>query len=320
VSKVTADKTKATPENTPSLVLTDAWPTLPWTEWQDTVTTLQLWLQIVGKIRMALAPKTNHWWHVTLYPTSRGLTTSPMPYGQRFIQIDFDFLSHQLLFQTSEGRQENLALKPMSVAEFYSQVLGTMDGLGMPIKIRPMPEEMPDPIPFDQDYQHNAYDAVYVTRFHQVLLQTSRVFTEFRAQFLGKVSPVHFFWGAMDLAVTRFSGSLAPKHDRVPNIADHVVQSAYSHEVSSCGFWPGGPLLPEPIFYAYAFPAPIGFAEAQVRPAEAQFNPALGEFVLPYEAVRTAQNPDQTLMDFLQDTYAAAADLGHWDRQVLEVR
>ena len=241
-----------------------------------------------------------------------------MPYGDRTVQIDFDFIKHQLLFQTGDGQEESLALAPMSVAEFYAAVMQHLDKLDMPVQIHTLPTEIPDPIPFEQDYRHAAYDADAVRKFWTILLNTERVLTRFRAKFLGKVSPVHFFWGGFDLALTRFSGRPAPTHGSVPFIPDAVVRTAYSHEVSSCGFWPGGPALPEPVFYAYAYPSPEEFSTAQVRPKEAYFHPLLGEFILPYETVRQSDNPEQTLMDFLQSTYEAAADLGHWDRQNLE--
>jgi hypothetical protein len=294
------------------------WPELPWLDWQETAATLHLWMQVIGKIRLALATPINHWWHITFYPTSRGLTTMPMPYDNRMVQIDFDFLDHQLLFQTNDGLQQRMDLKPMSVADFYLGVMNQMKSLNMPVKIWTTPCEIPEPIPFEKDHMHAAYDAPYVTRFWKILLQTERVFTEFRSTFLGKVSPVHFFWGGFDLALTRFSGRSAPPHQSVPHIPDHVVQTAYSHEVSSCGFWPGGPGLQEPVFYAYAYPAPQGFFNSPIRPAEAYFNEMLGEFLLPYDAVRLSHNPDQTLLEFLQSTYEATATLGQWNRNELE--
>jgi hypothetical protein len=294
------------------------WPELPWPEWQDTLQTLHMWMQVIGKIRLALAIPLNHWWHVCSYLTCRGLTTSPMPYGNRWLQIDFDFLSHRLLLLTNDGRQETLALQPMSVADFYTQVMERLNKLDMPVAINTTPSEIPNPIPFEQNHQHAAYDAPYVTRFWKVLLQTERVFTEFRSRFTGKTSPVHFFWGGADLAITRFSGRVAPIHASVPNIPDAVVQTAYSHEVSSCGFWPGGTFLPEAVFYAYAYPSPPGFPEAAVRPTEAYYHQTLGEFVLPYAAVRQAREPDRYLLEFLQSTYEAAAHLGQWNRRELE--
>ncbi|HEY9687916.1 MAG TPA: DUF5996 family protein [Coleofasciculaceae cyanobacterium] len=311
-SGITAEKVGRSP-----IPSTD-WPELPWSGWDETASTLQLWLQVVGKIRLVLATRINHWWHVTLYPTCRGLTTSPMPYGARMVQIDFDFTSHQLYFQSSDGFRESFPLEPMSVADFYQKVMGKMTQMGMPVKIWTMPCEIPDAIPFDQDHQHAAYDAAYVTRFWKILVQTDRVATKFRSRFTGKVSPVHFFWGGFDLAITRFSGRIAPRHASVPGVPDSVVQAAYSHEVSSFGFWPGGSVLQEPVFYAYAYPAPPGFSDATVRPDGAYFFQTLGEFVLPYEAVRLSNEPDQTLLDFMQSTYEAAADLGRWNRCELE--
>lgn len=294
------------------------WPELTWSEWHETSATLHLWFQVIGKIKLALAIPTNHWWHCTLYPTCRGLTTSPMPYGARMLQIDFDFLSHELLFQTSDGLQERLKLEPMTVADFYARVMDRMDRLSMPVVIDRLPSEMADPIPLDEDTEHRSYDAPYAARFWQALLQIDRVFTVFRSRFIGKVSPVQFFWGGLDLAVTRFSGRRAPLHGPVPNIPDFVVQEAYSHEVSSCGFWPGGEGLPEAIFYAYAYPSPPGFKDAPVQPAKAYFHEPLQEFILPYEAVRQADNPDACLLEFLQSTYEAAANLAEWDRAGLE--
>ncbi len=300
-------------------LLSEVWPELPWPEWTSTAETLDLWMQMIGKIRLALATKINHWWHVAFYLTCRGMTTSPMPYGNWTLQIDFDFLTHRLIFQRNDGLQESLDLKPMPVATFYEDVMALLDRLGCHVHIWTMPVEIPNPIPFDQDTQHAAYDADYVSRFWKILLQTERVFTEFRARFLGKVSPVHFFWGSFDLALSRFSGRPAPLHSSVPNISDQVVQTAYSHEVSSCGFWPGGAVLPEPVFYAYAYPAPPGFADTKIQPSEAYFNQTLGEFILPYETMRQAPNPAQYLLEFLQTTYEATANLGNWPRRELEV-
>lgn len=296
----------------------EEWPDLPWEEWADTVQTFHLWTQVVGKIRLALSPPINHWWHTTLYLTCRGLTTDAMPYGNRSLQIDFDFLEHQLVMQTSEGQQTGFSLQPMTVASFYQQVMEGLHRLEMPVHIWTMPVEIPNAIPFEQDEVHSAYDGLYVTRFWQILLKTEHVFNRFRSRFLGKVSPVHFFWGAPDFAMTRFSGRKAPVHSSVPGISDFVVREAYSHEVSSCGFWPGGALMQEPVFYAYAYPSPAGFAEAKVLPREAYFHSGLGEFVLPYRVVQQAENPEETLLTFLQSSYEAAANLGHWNRAELE--
>lgn len=296
----------------------DVWPALPQAAWSDSCATLQLWTQIIGKIRMALTPAVNHCWNVTLYPTVRGLTTGLMPHGTRFLQIDFDFLAHELLFETSDGGHATAALKPMTVAAFYAEVMAALEGLGTPVKIWHMPMEVERPIPFDQDTTHQAYDAEYVQRFWRVLLQTTRVFEVFRARFLGKVSPVHLFWGALDLACTRFSGRTAPEHKSMPGLPDRVVRDAYSHEVSSAGFWPGAPGM-DAMFYSYAYPEPQGYREWAVRPGIARFDATMGEFVLPYEAMRQAKDPDAALLEFLQSTYEAAADCAKWDRKALEV-
>lgn len=296
-----------------------SWPILDFREWKDTCATLHLWTQIVGKIRLIQSPWINHSWHVTLYVTSRGLTTSPIPYGARAFQIDFDFIDHQLLIQTNEGAVRTLALQPRSVADFYQEIITHLTELGFPVKIWTTPNEIADAIPFEQDHEHSSYDVEYAHRFWRALTQIDRVFKTFRARFLGKCSPVHFFWGSFDLAVTRFSGRPAPPHPGgVPNFPDWVAKEAYSHEVSSCGFWPGGEAHPYPIFYAYAYPQPEGFATATVRPDKAYFNKELGEFMLPYEAVQEAESPDELLLEFLQSTYEAAANSGAWDRSALE--
>ncbi|HZP05033.1 MAG TPA: DUF5996 family protein [Terracidiphilus sp.] len=295
------------------------WPALPQAAWSDTCATLQLWMQIAGKIRLALTPAINHTWNVTLYPTVRGLTTSPMPYGKRTLQIDFDFLEHALLLETSDGNRRTIPLRPMTVAEFYRQVMTALDELKTPTHIWPVPVEIANPIPFEADFTHQAYDPDYARRFWLVLLQVTRVFTIFRARFTGKVSPIHLFWGALDLACTRFSGRRAPEHPSTPGLPDRVTRDAYSHEVSSCGFWPGAPGV-EPFFYSYAYPQPSGYAETSIRPAQAVFNTSFGEFILPYEAVRLAADPDALLLEFLQSTYEAAANCAHWDRAALEVR
>ena len=298
----------------------ERWPELPYAAWKDTRDTLQLWTQIVGKIRLALTPWLNHSWHVTLYVTARGLTTSPIPYAGRSFQIDFDFIDHVLWLRTSEGHFRQLMLAPMPVAEFYADVMNALAELGIKVTINTMPNEIADCIPFDQDRTHKSYDRDYANRFWRVLLSANEVLAHFRTAFLGKVSPVHFFWGSFDLAVTRFSGRLAPRHPGgVPNLPDDVAQEAYSHEVSSAGFWPGGGgPVDYPAFYSYAYPAPDGFANARVKPAQAFFSKELGEFLLPYDAVRTASDPDEALMEFLRSTYAAAADLAAWDRKALE--
>jgi hypothetical protein len=299
--------------------MADAWPALPLDGWKETYETLHRWTQVVGKIRLVQTPWINHSWHSTLYVTARGLTTGPVPHGATSFQLNFDFLNHELTIRTSLGGMRTLRLGPRSVAVFYRDLMATLDDLGVPVRIRTTPNELPDAVPFDQDTAHAAYDPAAVTRFWRALEQANRVFTEFRARFVGKCSPVHFFWGAFDLAVTRFSGRPAPPHPGgVPNLADWVVREAYSHEVSSAGFWPGGPGVEEAAFYSYAYPEPAGFKDVRVRPAAAYYHKDLREFILPYDAVRTAGDPDATLMEFLQSTYEAAADRGRWDRTSLE--
>ena len=295
------------------------WPDLPLAEWADTCATLHLWTQVVGKIRLAHAPMINHWWQVPLYVTCRGLTTSPIPYGARRFQIDFDFIDHCLRIQTSEGTIETMPLGPRTVADFHAEVMARLRGLGLETHIWTMPVEIEGATPFDHDTEHHSYDPGYVNRFWRALVQVDRVFTQFRSRFLGKVSPVHFFWGSFDLAVTRFSGRAAPKlTSETANVGAWVMQEAYSHEVSSCGFWPGNGGFGRPAFFSYAYPEPEGFALAPMRPEATYYDAELGQFILPYEAVRRAQSPDAMLMDYLQHTYAAAADLGHWDRPALE--
>ena len=294
------------------------WPPLVYTDWQDSCATLHMWTQIVGKIRLALAPPVNHWWQVPLYLTSRGLTTSPMPYGGRTFQIDFDFIDHVLRIETSDGRRESLALIPRSVADFYVEIVGRLRTLGIEVRIWPVPVEIADPIPFNEDRVHAAYDPVQVNRFWQALAEIDQVFAAFRSRFLGKVSPVHFFWGSFDLAVTRFSGRRAPPPPSNPVIPDAVNREAYSHEVSSCGFWPGNGGFGQAAFYSYAYPQPAGFGEALVRPSAGTYDRNIGEFILPYDAVRQAASPSETLLEFLQSTYVAAADLAKWDRGALE--
>jgi len=294
------------------------WPDLPYAEWRDTALTLQLWMQIVGKIRLALTPWLNHGWHVPLYVTARGLGTSPIPVAGEVLEIEFDFIAHRLFCRTSLGGERVLALEPRTVAAFYGRLLGLLAELGLEVAINPMPNEIPDPIPFPKDDRHASYDPAAAHRFWRALLQIDRVFKLFRSGFLGKASPVHFFWGSFDLAVTRFSGRVAPPHPGgVPGLPDKVTREAYSHEVSSAGFWPGSDAFPQAAFYAYAYPEPPGFRERPVTPA-AGFDTVLGEFILPYEAVRTAASPDALLLDFLATTYAAAADCGNWDRAALE--
>jgi hypothetical protein len=297
----------------------DAWPELPLAAWRDTYATLHMWTQIVGKIRLKLSPPAHHWWGVTLYVTARGLTTSPMPYGPRTLQIDFDFIDHVLLVRTGEGQVATLPLVPQSVAAFYRALMAALRSLGIEVKIRTMPQEVPDPIPFEEDEVHAAYDAEYAGRFWRILVHVDRVLKEFSCGFTGKCSPVHFFWGSFDLAVTRFSGRRAPEHPGgIPNMADWVTREAYSHEVSSAGFWPGGGLVPAPVFYSYAYPTPAGFGEAPVRPAQASYNRDMGEFILLYDDVRRAAQPEAAVLEFLNSTYEAAADLGNWDRAALE--
>ncbi len=297
----------------------DQWPALPLAPWQDTCETLHLWTQIIGKIRMKTTPWINHSWHVPFYLTGRGMTTSLMPHEAGGIEIEFDFVDHRVLFSTIKGERRSFALRPMSVADFYEKTMRYLRELDHPVKIWTQPVELPDPVlHFSDDLTHASYDAGAVARFWRVLLEIQRVFLHFRARYIGKVSPVHFFWGAFDLAVTRFSGRAAPKHQGgVPNCADWVMEEAYSHEVSSAGFWPGAG-LGEAAFYAYAYPQPEGFENWSVHPESAYYHEDLGEFVLPYEAVRTARDPDQALLTFLQSTYDAAAELADWDRENLE--
>jgi hypothetical protein len=295
------------------------WPRLPLAEWQDTQATLHRWLQMVGKTRLSLAPPVNHWWHVTLYLTSRGLTTSPMPYAGRSVEVELDFIDHNLLVRTGEGTTRALALTPRSVAEFYREYTALLDSLGIRARIRPIPSELEDALPFPDDHQHRSYDPEYAGRCWRILSQANRVLQDFRGRFLGKCSPVHFFWGAFDLACTRFSGRPAPPHPGgVPHLPDSAVREAYSHECISAGWWPGGGPLGEAAFYSYGYPEPPGFAEARIRPAEAYYHGGLREFILPYEAVRTAQRPDELLLQFFQTTYEAGAELGGWDRRSLE--
>ncbi len=296
-----------------------AWPALPYNEWQPTAETLHMWTQIVGKIRLKLTPWINHSWHVTLYLTARGLTTSPIPHGLHTFELRFDFIDHHLRVLKSDGGTRAIPLRPQTVAAFYHEVMRALAELELPVKIDLVPNELPDPIPFDRDETHRAYDPEYANRFWRVLVQSERVFTKFRARFCGKCSPVHFFWGSFDLAVTRFSGRAAPPHPGgVPHLPDVVAREAYAKEVSSLGFWPGSAASPTPLYYSYAYPEPAGFAEAQVQPNEASYLAALHEFILPYDAVRTAASPDDALLAFAQSTYDAASSLGQWDRAALE--
>ena len=278
-----------------------------------------MWTQIVGKIRLTLSPWTNQSWHVTLYLTSRGLTTSPIPHRSDTFEIQFDFIDHQLLIDKSDGARQRIELRPQSVAEFYRLVMKSLTDLDLPVTIHTMPNEIENPIPFDQDEVHRSYDREYANRFWRVLVQSDRVFKQFRSRFCGKCSPVHFFWGSFDLAVTRFSGRPAPPHPGgVPHLPDAITREAYSQEVSSLGFWPGNAAMPTPVFYSYAYPEPPGFAETKIQPDAAFYEPKLREFILPYDAVRTAESPDAVLLDFAQSTYDAASKLGKWDREALE--
>ena len=296
-----------------------AWPELPYAAWKDTSTTLHLWTQIVGKVRLKLTPWLNHSWHVTLHVTARGLSTGPMPADGRELEIEFDFLDHVLWLRTTDGHFRQIMLRPVSVAEFYGEVMHALSALGVAVRINEMPSEIPDAIRFSEDRTHAAYDADYANRHFRVLLATHRVFSHFRTGFLGKVSPVHFFWGSFDLAVTRFSGRPAPLiKSHTPGLPDAVAREAYSHEVSSAGFWPGGGPIDYAAYYSYAYPEPENFSEAKVRPAQAFYFKDFGQFILPYDAVRTASDPQATLKAFLQSTYEAAADLGKWDRKALE--
>lgn len=294
------------------------WPELPYTKWRDTATTLHLWTQIVGKVRLALTPWINHSWQVPLYVTARGLSTSPIPIGREIMELEFDFVAHRLTVRTSRGEERQLVLEPQSVADFHGRVRGLLQTLGVSVAINEMPNEVPDPIPFSKDHRHHAYDAAASHAFWRVLIQADRLFKHFRSGFLGKASPVHFFWGSFDLAVTRFSGRSAPLHPGgVPGLPDAVAREAYSHEVSSAGFWPGNDAFPFAAFYSYAYPEPLGFRDRPVTPG-AHFDPKLGEFVLPYDTVRTAADPEALLLDFLSSTYRAAAQAGGWDREQLE--
>lgn len=297
----------------------ETWPDLPYESWKDSCATLHLWTQVVGKLRLVTTPWVNHSWQVALYLTARGLTTSPMPYGNRLFQVDFDFVDHQLQLMTAGGEQRIIKLEAMPVADFYHAVIEGLSGLGVELSIDTLPNEIPDGIPFERDREHASYDPEAVNRFWQVLLQVDRVFKDFRTGFLGKVSPVHFFWGSFDLAVTRFSGRKAPPHPGgVPRLSDAVTREAYSHEVSSAGFWPGGGGLDHPAFYSYAYPVPEGFGAQPIEPEGAVFSQDLGEFLLPYDVVREAADPDATLLRFLESSYAAAAVTAKWDRSSLE--
>jgi Family of unknown function (DUF5996) len=292
----------------------DRWPELPLEAWQDTYQTLHMWSQIVGKVRLALSPKVNHWWEVPLYVNAVGMTTSAIPYAAGIFEIQFDFINHTLLIQTSHGTSKTLALSPRSVASFYREFMSALDSLGIRVKIWKMPVEIPNPIAFDQDTQHASYDAEYANRFWRILVCCDAIFKDFRSAFVGKASPIHFFWGSFDLAATRFSGRRAPERDGV----DSITREAYSHEVISAGFWPGGGDVKGAAFYAYAAPEPAGFGQHPVSPAKAFYHPELKEFLLMYDTVRLSASPRGTLLEFLQSTYDAGADLGKWNRKELE--
>ncbi len=295
------------------------WPDLPFAAWSASCDTLQLWTQIVGKVRIALTPLINHWWNATFFVTSRGLAAPAMPYAGGTFDAVFDFVDHRLVIETSDGRSEAIALRPVSVAQFYADVMLRLRSLGIDVHIWTMPSEIENAVPFERDHAHAQYDAVYAQRFWRALVQANRVMNEFRARFLGKASPVHFFWGSFDLATTRFSGCTAPPPSGVtPNVAPWVMAEAYSHEVSSCGFWPGNGGYGRAAFYVYAYPEPAGYGDTQLHTADAFYDKGLGQFILPYDAVRQAADPDALLLGFLQETYAAAADLAKWDRKALE--
>jgi hypothetical protein len=299
---------------------TNLWPALAYEDWQDTCATLHLWTQVVGKIRLTLAPMVNHWWQATFYVTASGLTTSAMPYRGRFLEIAFDFLQHRLVLRTSDGGMEQVPLAPRPVADFYQDVMARLHALGVDVHIWTTPSELENAIPFERDRTHAAYDGDAAQKFWRQLVQADRVMHMFRSRFLGKCSPVHLFWGGLDLAVTRFSGRTAPLlKGKWPNVGEWVMQEAYSHEVSSCGFWPGNGGYGRAAFYAYAYPEPAGFGDAPVPPPAA-YDKTLGQFILPYDAVRTASAPDDLLLQFLQSSYEACADRAHWDRPALERR
>jgi uncharacterized protein DUF5996 len=290
------------------------WPPLPFSEWESTCDTLHMWTQIVGKTRKALTPLVNHWWNVTLYVTPRGLTTSTIPFGGEAFEVRFDFVRHRLLIATSTGDQRRIELRPRSVADFYGEYMGCLHSLGIEVKIHTTPDEFDDKTPFEEDKKHASYDKKYVENFHRILLNADRIFQQFRSPFIGKCSPVHFFWGSMDLAVTRFSGRLGS----LPKGADHMTREAYSHEVSSCGFWPGDRRYKQAAFYSYMAPPPAGFEKEKVRPSAAYWDTQMGEFFLKYDDARAAESPEQAILEFCQSTYEAGANLAQWDRKALE--
>ncbi|MGA7686468.1 MAG: DUF5996 family protein [Terriglobales bacterium] len=293
--------------------LPECWPALKLDAWKDTYATVHMWTQIVGKVRMRLTPLVNHWWNVPFYVTARGLTTSRIPYGQRAFELNFDFIAHQLVLETTDGMRKTLALAPRSVADFYQEFIAMLQSAGIEVKIWRMPVEIPNPIPFDQDQLHRSYDPLAMETFWRILLSADAVFSQFRSQFIGKASPVHFFWGSFDLAVSRFSGRRAPERPG----ADAITREAYSHEVSSVGFWPGSGDIKEAAFYSYMAPEPPGFKDATARPAAVHYD-KIGEFLLMYEDVRSAESPTATLLEFCQSTYKAGANLANWDRKALE--
>ncbi len=305
---------------TPKRTAPEIWPSLPLSSWQDTYATLHMLTQIAGKIRLAQAPHVNHWWQVPLYVSTRGLTTSLIPHRNGIFEMEFDFLAHRLNIRTMAKRNASrtLPLSSRPVSDYYREIIDALGDLNIPVKIWPVPVEIENPIPFAEDKVHRTYDPEYARRFWRILAQTDRVLQIFRSRFIGKCSPIHFFWGGFDMAVTRFSGRPALTHPPVPNVAHFVVLEAYSHEVSSCGFWPGGGMIQEPVFYCYAYAEPEGCKTWPIQPESAYYSPEMGEFLLPYEAVRRARDPDQELLTFLQTTYEAAAETGKWDRAKLE--
>lgn len=303
------------PSQLDQMTSVDSWPPLPFAEWQKTCETLHMWTQIVGKIRLTLTPPINHWWHVPLYVDARGLTTSAIPYPKgRSFEIIFDLIDHDLYILTSEGTSKTLPLISRSVADFYQELMTSLNSLGIDVTINPVPCEVKNPIPFDQDHLHNSYDPVYANRFWRILTQTEQVMRQYRSPFIGKSSPIHFFWGSFDLALSFFSGRSAPARPG----ADRITREAYSHEVISCGFWPGDESFPEPAYYSYISPAPTGLDKLTLRPAAASYNADLGEFLLRYDDVRKAKQPAQALLKFFQSSYEASAGLAHWDRKALE--
>ena len=295
-------------------MISPEWPALPFPAWESTCDTLHMWTQIVGKTRLALTPLENHWWNVTLYVTPRGLSTSPIPFLHETFEVEFDFLGHKLSVRTGEGKEHSIPLYPRSVADFYSEYLAALRSLGIEVRIHATPDEFDDTTPFDQDHHHAGYDAERVESFRRILINCDRIFKKFRSPFIGKCSPVQFFWGSFDLAVTRFSGRRAS----LPKDVDALTREAYSHEVISCGFWPGDRRFKQPAFYSYTKPAPSGIDKESIRPAAAYWDPQMGEFVLKYDDVRNSESPDQAILDFCQSTYEAGANLAHWDRHELE--